>query len=469
MSGSKLQCANTTCLPFTTIIVPSIWECQKACLGDIYCRAASFHTSSTSCQLFADISDENDNMLADIDIITMIVVSGTRVPPGELYHATSGNKKSLLIFTIPLHNNKKWISESIDLHVKPHSNPTQHMVQFHEVNSQDTMKMILRIDVYQESYRVMLYSPFWILNYTNFKIEFEIDNEKTLIDIYDSPFFICTKKIDNSIFEKKSSIRLYNVDQEDSISHWSEKFSLYVFESTGMVNCKISHNKIYTICINITTTSSGLSKIIKLLPSMAIINKSSVELEIIETISGIEQNEWQLMKPEQIIPFWPCDMKEGIMNVRYSYSRMIPSSFMMNIKHRTLLRMNDEDYPVLHVQVSITDFFGIHIIFNDYKIGHAPILLINCLKNQEISYNQKDDTQIQILSSQHYVYYTWNNPFKPHKLLVSSNGQNKEIEFHPVCGYIENDIFYAVFHDGPQTVLIITDEKSIIKAVTDVC
>ncbi|CAF3984077.1 unnamed protein product [Adineta steineri] len=82
MSGSKLQCANTTCLPFTTIIVPSIWECQKACLGDIYCRAASFHTSSTSCQLFADISDENDNMLADIDIITMIVVSGTRVPPG---------------------------------------------------------------------------------------------------------------------------------------------------------------------------------------------------------------------------------------------------------------------------------------------------------------------------------------------------------------------------------------------------
>ncbi|CAF3861922.1 unnamed protein product, partial [Adineta steineri] len=386
---------------------------------------------------------------------------------GELYHATSGNKKSLLIFTIPLHNNKKWISESIDLHVKPHSNPTQHMVQFHEVNSQDTMKMILRIDVYQESYRVMLYSPFWILNYTNFKIEFEIDNEKTLIDIYDSPFFICTKKIDNSIFEKKSSIRLYNVDQEDSISHWSEKFSLYVFESTGMVNCKISHNKIYTICINITTTSSGLSKIIKLLPSMAIINKSSVELEIIETISGIEQNEWQLMKPEQIIPFWPCDMKEGIMNVRYSYSRMIPSSFMMNIKHRTLLRMNDEDYPVLHVQVSITDFFGIHIIFNDYKIGHAPILLINCLKNQEISYNQKDDTQIQILSSQHYVYYTWNNPFKPHKLLVSSNGQNKEIEFHPVCGYIENDIFYAVFHDGPQTVLIITDEKSIIKAVTD--
>ncbi|CAF4288304.1 unnamed protein product, partial [Adineta steineri] len=92
---------------------------------------------------------------------------------GELYHATSGNKKSLLIFTIPLHNNKKWISESIDLHIKPHSNPTQHMVQFHEVNSQDTMKMILRIDVYQESYRVMLYSPFWILNYTNFKIEFE--------------------------------------------------------------------------------------------------------------------------------------------------------------------------------------------------------------------------------------------------------------------------------------------------------
>ncbi|CAF3774247.1 unnamed protein product [Adineta steineri] len=388
---------------------------------------------------------------------------------GQLYPTTLGNKKSQLIFTIPSYNNKKWISEPIDLHIKPHSNPHQCIVQFNEVNSQDTMRMILRIDVYRESYRVIIYSPFWILNYTNFKIEFEVDNDKTLIDIDNSPYFICTKKIDSNTFQKKGCIRLCNVEQEDSVSQWSEKFSLYVFESIGMVNCRISRDRIYTICVNIATSSSGLSKIIKLMPSMAITNKSSVEIEIIETISGTEQNEWQLIKPEQIIPFWSCNIKEGIMNVRYPQSRMMSSSFMMNTKHRTLLRMNNEDHPVLHVEVSIGDFFGIYIIFNDYKIGHAPILLINCLQNQEISYNQKDDKQIQILSSQHYVYYTWNDSFKSQKLSISCNGQNREIEYQikPFSDYLENHIFYAVFYDGRQTVLIFTDQKSIIKAIVD--
>ncbi|CAF1187292.1 unnamed protein product [Adineta steineri] len=82
MNGWKFQCANTTCLPFTTIIVPDIQMCRITCLSDIHCKAASFHTLSTNCQLFADVSKQNENMLADINTITMILIDGTRIPAG---------------------------------------------------------------------------------------------------------------------------------------------------------------------------------------------------------------------------------------------------------------------------------------------------------------------------------------------------------------------------------------------------
>ncbi|CAF0904454.1 unnamed protein product [Adineta steineri] len=82
MTGSKFQCANTTCLPFANIITSTIMKCQMACLAQIYCRAASFHQSTCNCELFADTSNEIPHMMTDIDITTMIVIAGTRSPPG---------------------------------------------------------------------------------------------------------------------------------------------------------------------------------------------------------------------------------------------------------------------------------------------------------------------------------------------------------------------------------------------------
>jgi hypothetical protein len=52
--------------------------------------------------------------------------------------------------------------------------------------------------------------------------------------------------------------------------------------------------------------------------------------------------------------------------------------------------MNDEDRPALHVKVTITEFDGIYIVFGAYKIGDAPILLVNCLSNQLVRYSQEN-------------------------------------------------------------------------------
>jgi hypothetical protein len=64
---------------------------------------------------------------------------------------------------------------------------------------------------------------------------------------------------------------------------------------------------------------------------------------------------------------------------------------MINQKHRTLLRMDDEERPAMYVEVTATDFEGIRVIFGDYKIGDAPLLVVNGLKNDPISLCQVGD------------------------------------------------------------------------------
>ena len=82
LTGSQFQCANATCPPFITIIVSDIFDCQIACLSQFQCKATSFHQSTFKCDLFGDMWNQNGNMLADIDTITMLVIDGTRNPLG---------------------------------------------------------------------------------------------------------------------------------------------------------------------------------------------------------------------------------------------------------------------------------------------------------------------------------------------------------------------------------------------------
>ncbi|CAF1077475.1 unnamed protein product [Adineta steineri] len=80
---SKFQCANTTCLPFISVITTDIRNCQFACLGQSQCIAATFHRSTFDCELFDSMLNQNGNMLADADATSINVISETRFPPGK--------------------------------------------------------------------------------------------------------------------------------------------------------------------------------------------------------------------------------------------------------------------------------------------------------------------------------------------------------------------------------------------------
>jgi hypothetical protein len=79
------------------------------------------------------------------------------------------------------------------------------------------------------------------------------------------------------------------------------------------------------------------------------------------------------------------------MRVRYTQNQGKPTSFLTNQKHRTLLRMDDEERPAMYVEVAATDFDGVRVIFGDYKIGDAPLLVVNCLQKDPVSFCQADD------------------------------------------------------------------------------
>ncbi|CAF0723611.1 unnamed protein product [Adineta steineri] len=83
MIDSKFYCANTTCLPFINILTLNIKNCQFACLSQSPCKAATFHRSTSNCELFDNILNQNENMLTDVDVISMNVISGTQFPSGQ--------------------------------------------------------------------------------------------------------------------------------------------------------------------------------------------------------------------------------------------------------------------------------------------------------------------------------------------------------------------------------------------------
>ncbi|UJR38777.1 hypothetical protein I4U23_031442 [Adineta vaga] len=80
MEGSRFQCAGTTCPPFATFSTLNIRLCQTSCLNSIQCKAITFHQSTSRCDLFNEILNSNGTMLVDINTVTLIVITGTRIP-----------------------------------------------------------------------------------------------------------------------------------------------------------------------------------------------------------------------------------------------------------------------------------------------------------------------------------------------------------------------------------------------------
>ncbi|CAF3491246.1 unnamed protein product [Rotaria socialis] len=297
----------------------------------------------------------------------------------------SANRNSTLTFIIPSYDNARWISDAIDLKLERTNDHYEYLVLFHYATSpnlEKTLRMILRVDTIHKSHRLSLYSSFWIFNYIDLKLELQIENNRTFIDVAQTPVLVCPERFESET-NRKGQLRLYGIDQGDTTTDWSEKFSLDVIRRIGVVSCEVPNDRKYMICMDVATGPSSLVKIIEFSPLLVIINKSIIAIEIVEAVSDKEQNQWISVNPEQTIPFWPRNMKDGVMRVRYTFNHVTSSPFTMTPTYRTLLRMDYEEHPALCVEVTTNGQGRITVIFEDYEVDDTP--LVNCEKTNSSS------------------------------------------------------------------------------------
>ena len=80
-----------------------------------------------------------------------------------------------------------------------------------------------------------------------------------------------------------------------------------------------------------------MTRLVTLAPSTAIINYSSIDIEVNEDLS---ESNWKLVESKKVIPYWPRYLKEGILCVRYSQDKTSVNRFSIVEKEQILLKMN---------------------------------------------------------------------------------------------------------------------------------
>ncbi|CAF2685644.1 unnamed protein product [Rotaria sp. Silwood2] len=80
MIDVEFRCPNASCYPLAKISVSRLLYCQTACLAQERCRTINFHQSNNLCELFAEVPDNNDTILANTGTVLMTIIDGTRVP-----------------------------------------------------------------------------------------------------------------------------------------------------------------------------------------------------------------------------------------------------------------------------------------------------------------------------------------------------------------------------------------------------
>lgn len=94
LTGWQFECVNTTCCPFRVFNVPTISNCQAACLCEVQCKALHFYVPSSTCAMFNSTPNPIGNMLADINMTTMIISDAARMALGQYIQKKFGVGRS---------------------------------------------------------------------------------------------------------------------------------------------------------------------------------------------------------------------------------------------------------------------------------------------------------------------------------------------------------------------------------------
>ncbi|XP_049842368.1 LOW QUALITY PROTEIN: intermembrane lipid transfer protein Vps13-like [Schistocerca gregaria] len=448
-------------------------------LEQVYFEQTSRHTVASSCyNIYLRPAVMLKNLLP-VDIICCLAGTAkeTRLKPGHRAQvATAEPGSSVIIIRIPEYLEKEWMAKH-----EVQANPPEFAVwTFDSYDSVQKVSMDLGIHtVHKNGSLVMsLYCPFWMLNKTGMMLSYrksrkteknessgsplKQSDETTNVlyhpDDFKGPILFSFRA--KAFFGKKKA----SVKVEDG--EWSDKFSLDVAGSSGVVNCKYG-DTVYQIGVHIQLTYSGLTKQVTFTPYFVLINETKFLVECQEAERTADP--WTKVKPGECSALWPRSPSNGDRKLRLRVPEQsgMTAPFSIGTVHTTLLRINNK-YGGVNVDVQITEGAA-YVKFTPYEPGMAPALIINHTR-EPIKFTEKGCKESRTLKPHEQVMFTWEDPAGARELLWTSP-KKKEISVDLRKDAIDRtqladntELWWVSFLDGLQRILLFTEDMAIATA-----
>ncbi|XP_077266001.1 vacuolar protein sorting 13C isoform X2 [Temnothorax americanus] len=379
--------------------------------------------------------------------------------------------KSNIIIKLPTYLEKDWSCKGEIV-----ANPPEFAVWSFE-SFDSAQKVILDLGMhtsYKHSSIVMaLYCPFWMLNKTGLMLSYRKSSKggkehsspiKTTDDylniLYHPEHFkgpILFSFRSKAFFGKKKAM----IRVEDG--EWSDKFSIDVAGSEGVVACKYN-GMTYQIGVHNQLTYNLLTKQITFTPYYILINNADFLIECQE--GDRPADPMAKVPPGECAALWPrTEHEDKTLKAKVAGQPEKTAAFIYTDSHTTLLKL-DNKYGGINVDVQISEG-GVYISMSAYIPGNAPALIVNHTPHT-VTLWEKGSINVRSVQSYNRMFYTWENPAGPRKLVWEDNN-GKEIEDNlrkDTLGTfalpdIDEKLFYVSFLDGTQRVLLFTTNLKI--------
>ncbi|XP_049694728.2 intermembrane lipid transfer protein Vps13 isoform X2 [Helicoverpa armigera] len=443
-------------------------------MEQVFYEQTTRHTFASSCyDIVLKPAVKLQNCLPVEIVVSQLGLKRTQVfQPGEMFHLShlSPNRASIVIM-IKNYLDKCWVCTKN----LPDSETELSVWSFESHDSPSVMTLDLGMhSVDMEGTQVLsLYCPFWMLNKTGFTLCYRIKHSccSKLLRRHTS----CLPNVDetgNVIFHPKEykepilfSFRAKNFFGKKKAAirvefgEWSDKFSLDVPGSSGVIICK-HEGRTYQVAVTNQLTFNSLTKMVIFTPYFLIINEAPFDIQYQELHRSGDP--WITVAQKSSAPLWPViEREDKLLLMRVAGSADYAAPFLYTEQHSVCLKLNNE-FGGLHVEVQLTEG-GTYITVRQYRDGHAPALLVN-FSPYDITVYEKENVNTKSLSSMHKMLYTWDNPAGP-RVMIFAGHKKKEIENDlrkdGIGDFMINEttrVYWVSFLDGLQRVILFTDD-----------
>ncbi|XP_052264161.1 intermembrane lipid transfer protein VPS13A-like [Dreissena polymorpha] len=310
-----------------------------------------------------------------------------------------------------------------------------------------TMDLGLHFKKTSGSIQVSLFCPYWMINKTGVMLRYKAGDDDPMEhppEIKDIVMFsfkkssLFNKKKDETQEKKSSTLerkkegknkpKVKEMKQSGKAclcigeGDWSDKFSLDVVGSSGTVQSK-NRNRFWEVGVNIVLSSSGLSKVVTFTPYYMLVNTSPYDMICKELTTD---STWIQVPSKQCVALWPLQSgKEMKMQAAMKDSEISTNSFVFNMAHTTLLRLNNQ-YGGINVECQETESAMVTTLTH-YKDGMATVHIINHTDLCVIEFYQSSVKNVQKIAGGTAGLYTWEDAIGKREL-VWSCGEKKEMK-----------------------------------------